>query len=85
VDECFERCSKRNTRSCSVSYLREQLGLGQSNYSWPMTPQCENEMDEERIQKVLCVIMSWSDKWRAEFNIKKCKLIYAGGSNGKFE
>ena len=41
----------------------------------------EDEFDMDRLQKNLDMIISWSDKWKMEFNVKKCKLMHMGRNN----
>ena len=45
----------------------------------------EDEFDRDRLQKDLDMIISWSDKWKMEFNVKKCKLMHMGRNNRSFE
>ena len=29
--------------------------------------------------------MNWADKWKMEFNVRKCKLMHVGRSNANFK
>ena len=41
----------------------------------------EDEIDGDRLQTDLDTIMNRSDKWRMEFNIKKCYLMHTDRGN----
>jgi len=34
--------------------------------------------DSESIQEDLNRLVNWADRWKMEFNVKKCKLMHAG-------
>jgi len=36
-------------------------------------------MDCSRLQSDLDKLVSWSQKWQMEFNVKKCKVMHVGG------
>ena len=45
----------------------------------------KDEMDRDRIQEDLDMIMHCSDEWGMEFNTNKCKLMQVRRSNRNFE
>ena len=41
----------------------------------------KDNMDCSRLQSDLDKLVSWSQKWQMEFNVKKCKVMHVGGQN----
>ena len=41
--------------------------------------------DRESFQEDLNRLVNWADKWKMEFNVRKCKLMHVGRSKANFK
>jgi len=41
----------------------------------------KDNLDCDILQSDLDKLVTWSQKWQMEFNVKKCKVLHVGGQN----
>ena len=45
----------------------------------------QSEQDHDMLQQDLINLLEWSNKWKLNFNIEKCKILHYGNRNPNFE
>ena len=43
-----------------------------------------DDKDKCKLQDDLNKLISWTQKWKMEFNVTKCKVMHTGNKNNKF-